>query len=259
LDQVVVIGWDLVDELFKGEDPIGKSLKVKGSNYRVIGVLEKRGTVTFLNYDELVYMPVQTLQKKILGVDHLKFISVLVKDVSLIDVTVADVGDTLKRLHKTYEPDQEDYAITTMQEAQQMIDDVFGTINILLLALTSISLLVGGVGIMNVMYVAVVERTFEIGLRKSVGATAADIRNQFLFEAVVITLLGGLVGIILGYIIAFAFSYIISLLGFSLKFSVTLSSIILATGFSMATGIVFGYYPAWKASKLSPMEALRRE
>lgn len=259
LDQVIVIGQDLRDALFGTEDPIGKSVKIKGSNYRVIGVLEKRGTVTFVNYDELVYMPVQTLQKKILGVDYLKFISVLVKDVNLIDVTAADIADTLKRTHKTYKADQEDYAITTMQEAQKMIEDVFGTINILLLALTSISLLVGGVGIMNVMYVAVVERTFEIGLRKAVGATAADIRNQFLFEAVVITLLGGLVGIILGYLVAFAFSYVISLLGFSLEFSVTFSSIVLATGFSMATGIIFGYYPAWKASKLSPMEALRKE
>jgi putative ABC transport system permease protein len=259
LDQVVVIGQDLRDALFGTQDPIGKSVKIKGANYRVIGVLEKRGTVTFVNYDELVYMPVQTLQKKILGVDYLKFISVLVKDVNLIDVTAADIADTLQRTHKTYKADQEDYAITTMQEAQKIIDDVFGTINILLLALTSISLLVGGVGIMNVMYVAVVERTFEIGLRKSVGATAADIRNQFLFEAVVITLLGGLVGIILGYMVAFAFSYIISLLGFTLEFSVTFSSIILATSFSMATGIIFGYYPAWKASKLSPMEALRKE
>ncbi len=259
LDQVVVIGQDIRDELFGSEDPIGKSVKVKGLNYRVIGVLEKRGTVTFVNYDELIYMPVQTLQKKILGVDYLKFISVLVKDSNLIDVTVADINDAMKRLHRTYKADQEDYSITTMQEAQKMVDDVFGTINILLLALTSISLLVGGVGIMNVMYVAVVERTFEIGLRKAVGATAADIRNQFLLEAVLITLMGGLVGILLGYLIALGFSYVLSLLGFSLQFSVTLSSIALATGFSTATGIIFGYYPAFKASKLSPMEALRKE
>ncbi|KKP97637.1 MAG: Efflux ABC transporter, permease protein [Candidatus Moranbacteria bacterium GW2011_GWE1_36_7] len=259
LDQVIVIGQDIRDELFGSEDPIGKSVKVKGSNYRVIGVLEKRGTVTFVNYDELVYMPVQTLQKKILGVDYLKFISVLVKDSNFIDVTAADINDTMKRLHKTYKADQEDYAITTMQEAQKMINDVFGTINILLLALTSISLLVGGVGIMNVMYVAVVERTFEIGLRKSVGARAADIRNQFLLEAVLITLMGGIVGIFLGYLIALGFSYVLSLLGFSLQFSVTFASIILATGFSTATGIIFGFYPAYKASKLSPMEALRKE
>ena len=259
LDQVIVIGQDIRDELFGSEDPIGKSVKVKGSNYRVIGVLEKRGTVTFVNYDELVYMPVQTLQKKILGVDYLKFISVLVKDSNFIDVTAADINDTMKRLHKTYKADQEDYAITTMQEAQKMINDVFGTINILLLALTSISLLVGGVGIMNVMYVAVVERTFEIGLRKSVGARAADIRNQFLLEAVLITLMGGIVGIFLGYLIALGFSYVLSLLGFSLPFSVTFASIILATGFSTATGIIFGFYPAYKASKLSPMEALRKE
>lgn len=259
LAQVVVIGQDIKTILFGSDDALGKMVKIKGADYKVIGVLEKRGFVTFLNYDELVYIPVQTVQKKILGVDYLRFISVLVKDVNMIDVTVADANDVLKRLHKTYKPEQEDYAITTMQEAQQMVNDVFGTINILLLALTSISLLVGGVGIMNVMYVAVVERTFEIGLRKAVGARASDIRNQFLLEAVIVTLAGGVVGIGLGFLMSVIFSYALLALGFAVQFAVTWDSILLAVGFSTATGIIFGFYPAWKASKLSPMEALRKE
>lgn len=259
LSQVVVIGSDIKETLFGADDAIGKSIKIKSQDYRVIGVAAKRGTVTFFNYDEIIYMPVQTLQKKILGIDYVRFISVKVKDQNLIDVTVADINDTMRRLHRTYRSEQEDYSITTIKEAQKIIEDVFGTINILLLALTSISLIVGGVGIMNVMYVAVVERTFEIGLRKAVGATSSDIRNQFLLEAIFLTIVGGIIGIVLGYFIALGFSYVISLLGYSLKFSLTLNSIFIATGFSAATGIVFGYYPAWKASKLSPMEALRKE
>ena len=167
--------------------------------------------------------------------------------------------DELKRQHKTPKAEQEDFSVSTIQEAQKIIGDVFGTINILLLALTSISLIVGGVGIMNVMYVAVVERTFEIGLRKAVGATAADIRNQFLLEAIFITLIGGVAGIILGYLISFGLSYGLAAAGFKLNFPVTFGSIALATGFSMATGIIFGFYPAYKASQLSPMEALRKE
>jgi len=259
LAQVVVIGPDIKEELFGNDDAIGKDIKIKGMDFRVIGVLEKRGVVTFVNYDELIWMPVQTLQKKVLGIDYVRFISVQVKDVSLIDVTVADVNDTMRRLHNIKNPDQDDFSVTTMQEAISMIDTVFGTINILLLALTSISLVVGGVGIMNVMYVAVVERTFEIGLRKAVGAKNSEILRQFLFEAVILTLLGGIVGIILGFLLTIAFSLLFSALGFALSLSLSPTSILVAVGFSMTTGIIFGFYPAWKASKLSPMEALRKE
>lgn len=259
LAQVIVIGQDIKEALFKNENPIGKDVKMKGMSFEVIGVAAERGTVTFFNYDELVYIPVRTLQKKILGVDHLMYVMTKVKDVNKIDVTAADIEDVLRRRHKTFKPEQEDFAVMTMQEAKKIIDDVFGTIKILLLALTSISLVVGGVGIMNVMYVAVVERTFEIGLRKAVGAKSKDILRQFLFEAVIITCLGGVAGIILGFILNLVFSYILNFLGFTLKFSLTLNSILLGVGFSAATGIIFGYYPAWKASKLSPMEALRKE
>lgn len=259
LAQVVVIGPDIKDALFGNDDAIGKDIKIKGMNFRVIGVLEKRGVATFLNYDELVWMPVQTLEKKILGIDYARFISVQVKDVSMIDVTAADITDTMRRLHNIKNPDQDDFSVSTMQEAISMIDTVFGTINILLLALTSISLIVGGVGIMNVMYVAVVERTPEIGLRKALGARNTDILRQFLFEAVVLTLLGGMVGIILGFLLTVAFSLLFSALGFALSLSLSPGAIVVAVGFSMTTGIIFGFYPAWKASKLSPMEALRRE
>lgn len=259
LAQVVVIGSEVKSSLFGDEDAIGKDIRLKGLNFRVIGVAEKRGTVAFFNYDELIYMPVQTLQKKILGIDYVRYITVKVKDVAMIDVTAADVTDLLKRIHKTPREEQEDFSVVTMQEAQKLVDDVFGTINILLLALTSISLIVGGVGIMNVMYVAVVERTFEIGLRKAVGAKEIDIRNQFLFEAIFITFIGGMIGIILGFLLNLAFSYVFSLLGYSLSFPLTMNSVLLGAGFSVATGIIFGYYPAWKASKLSPMEALRKE
>lgn len=259
LAQVVVLGPDIKEILFGGDEAIGKDVKIKGMDFRVIGILEKRGTVTFVNYDELVYMPVQTLEKKILGIDYVRFISAQVEDVSLIDVTAADITDTMRRQHNIKNPDQDDFSVMTMQEAVSMIDTVFGTINILLLALTSISLIVGGVGIMNVMYVAVVERTFEIGLRKAVGAKNSEILRQFLFEAIIVTLLGGLIGIVLGFVMTVGFSYLFAALGFSLAFPISISAIFVAVGFSVLTGVIFGYYPAWKASKLSPMEALRKE
>lgn len=259
LAQVAVIGSDVEKTLFGDQDAVGKDVKIKGENYKVIGVLQERGTVSFFNFDEIIYLPVQTLQKKILGVDYVRFISVKMKNKDLVDVTAADITDLMRRQHNINNPNQDDFSVTSIEEARNTIESVFKAINILLLALTSISLIVGGVGIMNVMYVAVTERTFEIGLRKAVGAKAEDILRQFLFEAVVVTLIGGIVGILLGALLAFSFSYLFAVLGYDLSFSTTLPSIFLATGFSVAVGILFGYYPAKRASNLSPMEALRKE
>lgn len=259
LAQVVVLGPDVKTALFGDQDPLGKDIRINNQNYKVIGVLQKRGTIAFFNYDEIVYLPVRTLQAKIQGIDYLRNILAKVKDANLLDVTVADITDALRRNHNITDPDKDDFSVTSIKEAQDIIGNVFGTINILLLALTSISLVVGGVGIMNVMYVAVTERTYEIGLRKSVGAKNSDILLQFLFEAIFLTLLGGIVGIILGYLFSLLLSLVFAKLGYNLQFIITSGIFLLAVGFSTAVGIIFGYYPARKASKMSPMEALRKE
>lgn len=259
LAQVAVIGSGIRDVLFGTNNALGKTIKIKNQNYKVIGILEPRGSVAMFNFDDMVYLPVQTMMKKIQGVDYVKFISVKMKNPDLADITTADIKSEMARLHDTDDPAKEDFTVMSTKEAQDIIGQVFNTINILLLALTSISLVVGGVGIMNVMYVAVVERTFEIGLRKAVGAKSADILKQFLFESIFITFAGGVVGVTLGFLFSALFSYIFSVLGFNLELTVSWQSILLATGFSVVVGVVFGYYPAKIASKLSPMEALRKE
>ncbi len=259
LAQVAVIGSGVQSSFFGQDDPLGKSIKIKGQNYKVIGVAAPRGAVAGFNYDDIIYIPVQTMQKKLLGIDYVRFIMVKVRDEKMIDLTAANLTDEMRRLHKITDPNKDDFGVTSIKEAQATIEKVFSTINILLLALTSISLVVGGVGIMNVMYVAVVERTFEIGLRKAVGARPANILRQFLWEAIFITFFGGIAGIILGYLILLVLSYIISAFGFPIRFGLSASAISLAVGFSVATGVIFGYYPARTASRLSPMEALRKD
>ncbi|HUD08602.1 MAG TPA: ABC transporter permease [Candidatus Saccharimonadales bacterium] len=257
-EQVAVIGSGVRDSLFGEEDPIGKSVKIKSQSYRVIGLAKKRGAGGFFNLDDAVYVPVNTLNKKLLGIDYVQFITVQLKDMSLVTESEADIRDTLRRRHDIIRADKEDFAITSSVEAKDMINNVFGTINYLLLALTSISLLVGGVGIMNVMYVAVTERTREIGLRKALGAKNSSILRQFLFEAVIVTILGGAVGVIFGIAATYFLNSLLVRLGFLLQFSVPISTIVVAVGFSAAVGVIFGIYPAWKASQLSPIEALRK-
>jgi len=259
LAQVAVIGPDIRDTFFGNSQAIGKMIKIGTMNYKVVGVLAKRGTFGVVNYDEMIYLPVETLDKKILGIDYLHNIIIKVKDQNLMDQTLSDITDAMRRQHRITDPNKDDFSVTSLVEAQKIIGNVFNTINILLLALTSISLIVGGVGIMNIMYVAVVERTFEIGLRKAVGATSGDILKQFLLEAIFVTLSGGIVGVILGYFFTLVLARVFTNLGFPLNLEVSFSAVELAVGFCMAVGIIFGYYPARKASQLSPMEALRKE
>lgn len=256
--QVAVIGPGVKKSFFGEKEAVGENIKIKNQSYRVIGVVKERGAAGFFNFDDVIYVPLRTLNKKLMGIDYVQFITFKVKDVSRIEETAVDIREVMGREHNITDPGKEDFSVTSAIEGRKMIDRVFGTINYLLLALTSISLVVGGVGIMNVMYVAVTERTHEIGLRKAVGASKAAILRQFLFEAVMVTLIGGAVGIIFGIAATYFLNNLFVKLGFLLQFSVPVRAILTAVGFSAATGIIFGIYPAWKASQLSPIEALRK-
>lgn len=259
LAQVAVLGSDTKETFFGGGDAVGQYITLKGEKYRVIGVLAPRGAVAFLNFDTFTYVPVQTLQKKLLGVDYVQFISVKMDEPSREAETVADIVALLRKRHDIDNPDKDDFSVTSTKEAQETFSDILGSLSILLLALTSISLVVGGVGIMNVMYVSVSERTSEIGLRKAVGATSRSILQQFLFEALIITLLGGMIGIFLGMLLTVALGYLFASFGFALPLSFSLQSFLLGVGFSTAVGIIFGLAPAYRAASLTPMEALRKD
>ena len=259
LNQVAVIGSGVRDSFFGSEDPIGKMIKIKGQSFRVIGSVKKRGGASGLfSLDDMILVPRKTLDTKLLGVNYFQFVLFKVADASKIEQTALDIRDVMRQQHKITDPDKEDFSVTSAVEAKRILDNVFGTLNYLLLALTSISLLVGGVGIMNVMYVAVTERTREIGLRKALGAKNSGILRQFLFEAMIVTVLGGMVGIILGIGSTYFLNAFLIRLGYYLQFSVPISTIAIAVAFSAGVGIVFGIYPAWKASQLSPIEALRK-
>lgn len=259
LKQVVLLGSKAKDSLFGESKAVGETIKIKGQSYKVIGTLKERGGGGFFDFDDLVYLPARTLQKKIMGIDYIIFAMFKLKDISQMELTKVEMVDIMRDRHNITDPDDDDFAVMSVAEATELLNDVFAVVNILLLALTSISLIVGGVGITNVMYVSVTERTFEIGLRKSVGAKGANILQQFMFEAIFITLAGGILGIILGFGISLLAQYIIAQMGFFLSFPLAPSAVVTGLLFSAATGLVFGIQPAIRASRMSPMEALRKE
>lgn len=261
LKQVVVIGKEVEQELFGSDNSIGKKVKINDQSYKVVGVLKERGAAGFLDFNDMVYMPMKTMQKKVLGTDHISFAIFSVKDPNKMNLTVLEMEDVMRDQHDITDPDDDDFGVMSVAEAIDMVGTIVNTMNILLVAMTSISLIVGGVGITNVMYVAVAERTFEIGLRKSVGARSSDIFKQFLSEAVFLTFVGGFLGVVFGY----GFSLLAQTIAASrmpsiaLEFPLTEEAVILSLVFSVITGLVFGMKPAITASKLSPMEAMRRE
>lgn len=259
LAKVVVLGAKVKEKLFGETDPLEKNVKINRTNYRVIGVLAKQGAAGFMDMDSIAYLPVKTLQKSILGVDHVLFITLTTRDQRLAEDTADEIIQLLRRRHNITDPSKDDFAATTMVEAQGTINKIFGGLTILLLALVAVSLLVGGVGIMNIMYVTVTERTYEIGLRKAVGATNSDIFWQFLFESLVMTLAAGLFGILIGISIVYLISVIATAKGFALAFILSIPGIIIALIFSLAVGLIFGLTPARRASLLDPVAALRLE
>ncbi len=202
-----------------------------------------------------------------MGIDHIQFAIFKVNDMDKADQTMEEMRAIMRDRHDIeYDNEkdkkdgiEDDFAVISIAEAKEILDKVFNVINYLLLALASISLVVGGVGIMNVMYVAVTERTREIGLRKAVGARNRDILWQFIFESIFLTFIGGVVGVILGIILSGVATYAISAYDWGVVFDVSKRSVLLAVGFSMVTGLVFGFYPAKRASQLTPAEAIRKE
>ena len=259
LRTVAVLGSAIKEYYFADQEAVGKEIKVKGQTYKVVGVLKSRGTTGFFNFDDAMYVPLQTVQKKLAGMDYVQAAIFKLKDMNKLELTIAQATDIMRQRHNIKNPDDDDFAVNSIVELLEILDKVFFAVNALLLALTSVSLVVGGVGIMNVMYVAVAERTYEIGLKKSVGAKNFDILAQFLFEAVLLTIFGGIFGVAVGVLITHGGEILASGFGYNLDLTITWWSLAISAGFSMFVGVVFGYWPARSASKLTPMDALRRE
>lgn len=259
LAKVVVLGSSVKKELFGDEDPIGKQIKVHTHNFRVIGYFRERGVSGFSNDDSHIYIPSQTMQKLVLGVNHVAMARVKIDSAENVDAALENVKSILRSRHGTDDPSNDDFTARSQSQGLSTLSNVTGSIKLFLAAIAFVALIVGGIGIMNVMYIAVTERINEIGLRKALGANRNHILHQFLIEAVVITAIGGLVGIIIGILVSLGIATAIQQLGYSWDFIVTYDSILYASLIIMGIGIVFGYAPAQKAAKLSAIEALRHE
>ncbi|MFA6304805.1 MAG: ABC transporter permease [Patescibacteria group bacterium] len=259
LARVAVLGSEAKTKFFGDSDPLGKSIKIGKHNFKVVGVMASKGAIMYMNMDEFIYLPLNSLQKLIMGIDHVSFIVAKLKNPALTAATADDINLLMRDRHNITDVDKEDFAVTTMVDAIDNLNKILGGISLLLIAIAAVSLIVGGVGIMNIMLVSVTERTSEIGLRKAVGAGQNKIMLQFLWEAVFLTFTGGIIGIIFGIGLSFVVSLAANSQGFNWVFVVKPMSLVWAVGVSVLIGLVFGLYPARKAAKLDPIEALRFE
>ena len=254
-ERVAVVGKTVVKNLFGDEDPVGAEIRVKNIPFRIIGVLNSKGSGAMGNdQDDMVIIPYTTAMERVEGVDYLRMIYVVGKDENGIDRLQSDIENLLRVRHGIKDTNLDDFNIQNMNSIMETMEKTTGTLTLFLGAVAAISLVVGGIGIMNIMLVSVTERTREIGVRKALGATYSVIVTQFLIEAVVISLMGGIIGIILGIGSS-------KLIGMASGMSTVISvpTIVMSFAFSMAIGLIFGIYPARKAAKLNPIDALHYE
>ena len=266
---VTVLGSTVADELFAntGVNPIGQIIKVKNSSqtqpggipFRVIGVVSPRGSSFLQDNDDQVFLPLVIGQQQLLGIHYLQAINIKVDSANNIDQTTLDIKRVLDQNHHIQRAVDEDFTVYSIADAVKVLSTITDALSLFLTAMASIALVVGGIGILNIMLATVAERTREIGLRKAVGATNIAIMRQFLLEAGTLTFLGGVIGIIIGTIISYLISLAMNYLGYDWAFVISITSVLLAITVSILTGVIFGLYPALKASKLNPIDALRYE
>ena len=256
--KVAIIGQTVSTELFGDVDPIGKTIRIGNVPFKVIGLLKTKGSSGMgQDQDDLVFIPITTAQRKVFGTDFPGTVSMIVvkaQNDQVISMTQEDITEILQHRHHIGKNQDYDFEIRNLAEMQETIKSTTKTMSLLLGAIAGVSLVVGGIGIMNIMLVSVTERTKEIGIRMAIGAKASDIRIQFLIESFLLSMAGGLIGVLIGILGAYLMHKFAGM-----NIAITLSSILLSLGFSAAIGVGFGYYPAYKASLLNPIDALRYE
>jgi len=254
-ERVVVLGKDVVETFFgENSSAVGETIKIKDSTFKVVGVVESTSVLAggFLN--NALFIPINIVTDQILGEEKLQEIDISVKDQNSINQTIEDVEALLREEHNLDENDESDFIIQSAQDILSTVQTITSLLTVMIVAISGISLIVGGVGVMNIMLVSVTERTKEIGLLKAIGAKQKDILAQFLIEAIVMSLTGGIIGIILGVLGAFVISALVGI-----PFILSIPAILIAASISTLVGILFGYYPARHAARLSPIDALRYE
>ncbi len=258
--RVAVLGNDVRDELFGQSDSVGQKIKVNDYTFDVIGVMEERGVVIMEDYDDQIFIPIKTAQR-MMGVNYVGFIRIKVNSEEDIPQTEEDVKAILRERHNINDRSggKDDFMVKNTAEALDMITEITDSLRYFLAIMAAMSLVVGGIGIMNIMFISVTERTREVGLRKALGAKNFHVLGQFLVEAIFVTLIGGIIGIIFGVAISFFITIGAHLLGYEWDFIISLGSVVLALVVSSGVGLFFGFYPAFKASKLNPIKALRYE
>lgn len=256
LNRVCVLGRNVYEELFENAYPIGQMIKIRGINFEVVGVLEEKGQTGWFNPDDQIIIPILTFQRRVFGTTHLRFITVSVADENNMSQVSDEISNILRIRHRLKPEDEDDFTIRNQSEMLETMEGITKTFTYLLGGVAAVSLIVGGIGIMNIMLVSVTERTREIGIRKALGAKKRDILIQFIIESITMSLSGGIIGVIFGI---FFSRYIPILTNNQFTTYVTTPSVILSFSFAFAIGLFFGIYPAAKAAKLNPIEALRYE